>query len=366
MSSAIRILSCLFLLSYSAAVSAQVIRPNFDQGVDSAKALQGLKADGPAAPAFKASDQNVFVYRLDHYPKSSGPCVSIAQKIGQDLARIAGVKVVKSVCSGEDKTGYKISVSYEAPEQLELVSTARGLFPHGGFGGTASLEACKAGLADEAKLFQEATGLEPVAAYCFSDPLPDEKDVWSIRIDSFGHAKLTPDVEPVPLSANPQGWTKEQFTGHIKDKLKEQGVNVRSVVWRPGAGYATLEVGYYASERLDLKFEEPASLFFKEDCAAMKAELDKHLAGRQEPLIHFCGISGSGWSELSWLFKGKPPLKTVKASDKFKSYQDCLAGRDKVIQYYRESMGHDVAGALCSYEVDVIDGSGWQAVLLEP
>ncbi|MFA5141317.1 MAG: hypothetical protein WC728_19025 [Elusimicrobiota bacterium] len=337
-----------------------VCSQDFDRGLAAPRLMQVLKAQ--EVPAFASTGRNVQQAKFEHYPKDAGACVSIAKRIGEDMARVTGVKVLGSVCEGEDETGYKIVVSYEAAEPLNLVSTAKHRLMGSGFGAYKDPAECKAALPGEIEAFKQATGLDPVAAYCFQDPLARD-DAWSIRIDSFGRAKLDPDVQYVLVFTYPQGWTRERFTGKIKSQLEKQGVNVRTVAWRPDSGYATVEVGYYAAERMELKIEEAAKVDSKAQCEAAKAEVDKLLAGRTpEPLIHYCGNTMVGGWELAWLFKGAPSLKTVKASEEFKTYDACMAGRRKVMDYYRESMGHSVAGSVCSHEV--LDYS-WKVILLE-
>lgn len=347
----VQLLSCILL----SLVSAQ----DFDRGMAAPRLLGVLKAQ--EVPAFAPAEQNVQQARFEHYPKE-GACLPIAKRIGEDMARVTGVKVLRSVCEAEDESGYKIVVSYEAAEPLQAVTTAVHRYGGSGFGAYKTPDECKAALPGEIEAFKQATGLEPVASYCFKDPLARD-EAWSIRIDSFGQAQLNPDVRSALVFTYPQGWTKEQFTGHIKSQLHKQGVNVRTVAWRPDSGYATVEVGYYAAERMDLKFEEAAKVNTKAECETQKAEVDRVLAGRSpEPLIHYCGSTMIGGWELAWMFKDAPSVKTVKASEEFKSYSACMAGREKVVAYYRESMGHSVAGSLCSYEV--LD-YGWRVVLLE-
>lgn len=339
---------------------AEPMRPAFDQGVDAGRALRALREDAVfQAPPFKAAEQPVHRYRITHYPKDAGACPSIAAGIGAAVAHATGVRVLASVCEAVDEGGCSIAVSYEAPARLNLVTTEG---TQGGFGAYPAVEACRAALAEEAAAFKAATALEPVLSFCRKDTVSG-KDYWSIRIDAFGQAALKPDTRTVLAFTLPQDVTRQDFLGGIKEKLAAQGVDVRVVSWRGQFGYAEVRVSYYAAGRIALELAEPVKTDSKEQCRAMLAEFEGHLAGLSpEPLSMYCGNSSIGGWEIAWMYQGRPPLKTVKAQEAFKSYASCLAGRAKAAERYRAELGRDVVGALCSREVE---DYAWKAILLE-
>lgn len=355
----IRHISLSLLLSYPACAAAQAVSVDFDALTPAALALEALRAAPPQAPSFQSKDQGVREYILEGYPKGTEPCVAIAARIGADVARAAGVKVVRAYCASEDANGFVIKVAYEASEPIRPVSTlSRG----GGFGTFPGRQECEAALAIESRAFADATGLEPVVSYCLRDTRAD-KDAWSIRIDSFGSPQLKPQTWTVPIFTRPDGVSRAVFLGGIEQKLWAQGVPVRFVVWKPVSGYAELGVSYYAAQRLEFAFNEPAKFDAKAQCQAALVEMSPLLAARTpEPLAFYCGQQMIGGWELAWMFKNAPSLKTAMASDSFKSYADCLAKRAQVAEYYRQSLGHQVVGAICSREVLEF---AWKVILLE-
>ena len=331
-------------------------------GVASAGLIEAVQAVQAPVPTFKSEDLGVREYTLKGYPKGSEACVASAARIGEGVARVAGVEVVRAYCSAENADGYEIKIVYNAPEALRPVTTLSRSGRGEGFGAFDTREACEAALGAESQAFQTATGLEPVVSYCLRDALSD-KGSWSMRIDSFGAAKLKPLTKTVPVFTRPDGVTRSEFLGGIKDKLQAQGVDARFVSWRPVSGYAELSISYYAAATLAFEFDEPAKLDSKAQCEAALAEMRPLLAARSpEPLALYCGQQMIGGWEVAWMFKGAPSLKTVMSSDSFKSYADCMTARARVAEHHSTQLGQRVAGSVCSREVLEY---AWKVILLE-
>ena len=167
----------------------------------------------------------------------------------------------------------------------------------------------------------------------------------------------------VPVFTRPDGMTRAAFLGGIEEKLRAQGVAVRFVSWTPVSGYAELGVSYYAAQRLEFVFAEPGKFDGKAQCQAALAELTPLLVARTpQPLALYCGQQMIGGWEAAWMFKDTPSLKTAMSSESFKTYADCMAGRARVAEHYRQSLGHQVVGSLCSREVLEY---AWKVILLE-
>ncbi|MBI2363070.1 MAG: hypothetical protein HYV15_06780 [Elusimicrobia bacterium] len=331
-------------------------------GLAAAQLVEAVRAVRAPVPVVEPVDQGVREYTLKGYPKGAEPCVASAVRIGEAVARAAGVKVVRAYCSAEDADGYEVKVVYEAAEALRPVTTVSRAGRGEGFGAFDARQDCEAALAAEATAFRAATGLEPVVSYCLRDTLAD-KGSWSMRIDSFGGARLSPLTKTLPVFTRPDGVARSEFLGGIKDRLQAQGVDARFVAWRPVSGYAELSVAYYAAQRIALELTEPAKLDGKAQCQAALAELQPLLAARSPaPLALYCGQQMIGGWEVAWMYKDAPSLKTAMAAESFKSYADCMAARARVAERHRTELGQLVVGAVCSREVLEY---AWKVVLFE-
>lgn len=328
----------------------------------SAQLVEAVRALESPVPPLKAADLGVREYTLKGYPKGAEPCVASAARIGEAFSRVAGAKVVRAYCSAETADGFEIKVVYEGAEALRPVTTVRRTGRGEGFGGFDGRQECEAALEAEARAFRSATGLEPVVSYCLRDTLSD-KGAWSVRVDSFGEPLLRPQSRTLPVFTRPDGVTRAQFLGGIKDRLLAQGVDARFVTWRPSSGYAELSIDYYGAERLSFESGEPAKLDSKAQCQGALDEMEPLLAARSPaPLALYCGQQMLGGWEVAWLFKGAPSLKKVMSADSFRSYGDCMAARARVVEHHRASLGQPVAGSVCSREVLEY---AWKVVLLE-
>ncbi|MBI5596359.1 MAG: hypothetical protein HY928_09760 [Elusimicrobia bacterium] len=331
-------------------------------GLASAQFVEAVRALRAPVPAIVPADLGVREYTLKGYPKGTEPCVASAVRIGEAVARAAGVKVVRAYCSAEDANGYEIKVVYEAAEALRPVTTVNRAGRGEGFGAFDTRQECEAALAAEAAAFEAATGLAPVVSYCLRDDLSD-KGSWSMRIDSFGAARLAPMTKTLPVFTRPDGVGRSEFLGGIKDRLQAQGVDARFVAWRPVSGYAELSIAYYAAQRLAFELSEPAKLDSKAQCQAALAEMQPVLAARTPaPLALYCGQQMIGGWEVAWMYMGAPSIKTVMAAESFKSYADCMAARVRVAEHHRSDLGQHVVGSVCSREVLEY---AWKVILLE-
>lgn len=325
----------------------------------SAQLIDAVRARRAPVPAFEAAELPSREYSLSRYPKSEEPCVEAARRVAAAFAEATGAKVLKSYCVADGADAFGIKVVYESETRLPLVTTLSRTSPDAGFGAFASRAACEAALTEEAGAFRTATGLAPVAAYCLAGG-PSDRRTWSMRLDGFGTPKLSPRNRTVPVFTRPDGMTREEFLGGIKDALVAQGVEARHVGWRPTFGYAEMTVSYYGDRLYGLPLDEPVRVDTQEQCREALAEVRPWAAARTPaPLALYCGQSMTGW-ELAWMFKEAASLKAEAAPDTFKSRADCLKGRAAVAERQRTELGRSVVGTVCSR--DPLE-SGWKAVV---
>lgn len=353
---------------YDARVGQEVVMPRaalsiavvlISSSLASAQLIDAVRSRRAPVPAFAAAELPSREYSLSRYPKTEEPCVEAARRVAAAFAEATGAKVLKSYCVTDGSDSFALKVVYESQAALRPVTTLSRTSPDAGFGAFESRAACEAALAGESAAFRGATGLAPVAAFCLPGG-PSDRRTWSMRLDGFGAPRLSPHSRTLPVFTRPDGMTREQFLGGIKDALVAQGVEARHVAWRPTFGYAELTVSYYGDRRHTLPLDEPVRVDTKEQCREALAEVRPWAAARTPaPLALYCGQSMTGW-ELAWMFKEAASLKAEAAPDSFKSRADCLKGRAAVAERQRTELGRSVIGAVCSR--DPLE-SDWKAVV---
>ncbi len=340
----------LGLGSYSFAAQAA---PSFNVGSILNTARE--RAAQNLLPPVKGADQDVFDHVFRSYPKDRGTCEASAKKIAADFAAATGIETLGAVCMDETDQGFDIAVQYRAASKIKAVSTAqnRGIHPASGW---ESKQECEDALEAESARFTKNTGLKPAAAYCHQERFP-RRDEWTMRIESLGDARLSPQLTGAYVFGKVLGHSRSSFLDAIKAGMVKQGFDVSFVRYRASMAYGEIGVLYYGTERIRMESVEYVKLAEKEQCEEQLG-LARAALGDSGELISYCGaMSITGNFEVSYLFAGTP-RSSLQHYKKYDSYAACMAARVPTLENFR-GQGRSVVGALCGRtERD------WRVVLL--
>lgn len=343
------------VLVLAAASAASAATLEFDRGLPSLPLLRSIK-EAPVPPAAQ-DDAGYFEYELKAYPAEGETCPAAAARLGKEMARITGLKSVDGRCADVSDKGYAITLRYQAPERLNLVSTTRAGSGAYGFPDYASKAECSAAVAGEKERFARNTGLTPLVAYCLAE---EYSSGWTLRVDGFGTADRAPHLDGTLIFGRILDLSEAQFLSAVRGGLARLGADVSVAKVRPSMGYAEVTVLYYAKERNRLETVEAAKVLTRAQCDEQLALAKRAVGSGSNTLLSYCGSTiAMAPFEVDVLTAGGGAAAS-NAYEHYATYEACMAGRSKMEEYYRGQLGAAVVGSLCGVEEGV-----WHAVILK-
>ena len=134
----------------------------------------------------------IHTYKIPRIAAKEQGCQEAEQWIVPKFAQLADATVLNHGCEINPSRSYDLVIEYAKPTAANLVSTYDEYdYVHGLYN---SAEDCTAHYDEDLAIYKQATGLEPLLAYCFLDRGGEDfESAWTMRIDGFGTPKLAPD-----------------------------------------------------------------------------------------------------------------------------------------------------------------------------
>jgi hypothetical protein len=308
-----------------------------------------------------AQGQNIFQYEVPGYPAGDLSCQAEADALAARVQKATGVTIYKQNCVHDYKTSFDLSVAYVADQALPLEST----FDHqqvDSQGTYLTLADCQAGLAAEAKFFQDSTGLTPVTAYCFDDEGAGAKYTYLARVEALGSTKVHAWSDNFLVDGRPLA-RLDEVAQSIQTALNHHGLRVEHVTIDNGIGFYRLGLHYYAAIKLNVDVRKLAVYRSEETCEGQIPVANQLFSSAAvEPMGVFCAEPDLRL-DINLLVVTANPTHAYRAEtapDTYKTFDDCQNDKGRVLDFYRHSLQRDAFGAICDgyseqYRVHVLE-----------
>lgn len=302
-----------------------------------------------AASAFAQTQR--FEYRVNFYPVSSEQCPDAARSVGEKFSQMTGLTVLQTSCQSRVIRTLDLVIAYEAETPVKVVSTFDEYGHEQGFYPT--LASCTANFQTEMQKFQEYTGLPVLAAYCYtlSEIRGDYENPYVLRIESVGVPRLKPinferTIYAKPLEPGPQ------IAERIRQASAAKGFTWPRVLVDYSGSLNRVMLRYYGARPKPIAFLQYTAYETPEECYARIPEVKSVLtAANAEPMTMFCAQKEFWGSTLLYtLAYVQGTYDDKKQDNNYGTMAACDVDKSRVMGWYRESQGLDVAGAVCSYE----------------
>lgn len=302
-----------------------------------------------SATAHTAFGENEFFHlRFMRHPFTPGQCSASAQRLGQRFSEVTGLRVTSSKCLATSRHGADMEVTYTADRPVQFTSTydSEAVNPQGFY---ATRDACLADLDQKVQQFRRATALEPIAAYCMQDRADNASTMpFLINITAAGQPEKDYHVISMPMIYGPDA--ADEFVAQVKSHLQGRpGLELAFVgLTRDQFGSIHLLVAYYAD--FVFRMQEIRQIIFT-DVNACRAEipfLEAGLAAYGASLIaSTCQFDLYESVMLRSFYAPGPRITLEDSHQDFATYQDCVAGRQGVLEFLRTELGWDVSAVIC-------------------
>jgi hypothetical protein len=303
-----------------------------------------------AALMASAARAEVHSYTLPRIAATAEQCQQVEGWVVERFARLAEAKVLNHGCERNPSRTFDLVIEYAKPVQAKLVST----FDEHAYVNALYEKAddCVADRDAAAATFQAATGIEPLIAYCIQERRDPEVDNgWTMRVDGFGAAKLSPQHLARDFYNGING-DVSALEATLKSTLEAYGASHVKTRIRAGANRAIVHGMYYASKRLPIMQYSEAQFKNMETCQKNRQEmLDVFTAAGGQSLIFFCG--GSSYMSKVFMYTAgvvMQPLATEVTSVKYDTMEACEAKRADTETAWRDGLEKNVVGSVCAIE----------------
>jgi hypothetical protein len=302
-----------------------------------------------------AQAAGIYNYEVGSLPSSLGSCEAAKNYVSGRFATVTGLTPTRVECDAavDPLLGivnhYYVNVFYRAERRLRLVSI--GTEGVGGGGGEVlgtyhEQSQCQADLSRQIELFERATHLTTVVAYCYmirelvAHP-------WEVRLDAFG----TPAAYPQHYSAlvsKTAPPASRALVQSIRERLEAAGAVVRAVEFDyvdPEGAY--FSVDYYSYQPLNFRRWDdylPDQRICEYERSALAAIFARD---HYEPLASFCAVRGIlDWS-LIVISSGDWPYETEMLPYTFATLAECHAAIPQALADFEDLEGMVAHGGYC-------------------
>jgi hypothetical protein len=303
-----------------------------------------------ASPAFA----EIHTYRLPRIASTEQNCQASEQWIVPKFAQLAEATVLNHGCEVNPSRTFDLVIEYAKPTLANLVSTYDEFdYVHGLYN---SAEDCTAHYDEDLATFKQATGLEPLLAYCFLDRGGEDfESVWTMRIDGFGTPKLTPDHLAKDFYHGMNG-DPAAFEGTLKTTLAAYGAQHVKVKIKTSENRTTMHAFYYSDKRLPLVQYGEGQFRTLQACENNRSVMQEVFSRADgQSVIFFCG--GSNYTSTVYLYAAgivMQPLATDLTSVKYSTFEACEAKRRETESNWRDGLQKNVVGSVCAIEDNLI------------
>jgi hypothetical protein len=314
-----------------------------------------------SALSFAETSSARFLYQLYDFPKVNSNCHLEAKGLAQRFTATTGVAATGE-CKAIKEQSYDIFIYYSADQELPRVSTYPEMFLQNRIHIFPTEASCKERLVSEVDYFKSVTGLEPWTSFCAINETYYGVKTWALRIDAFG----TPDIKPFWAEAfmlgSVDGMTETAAEEMIGANFRKTGTDVRLVHFRNDAkGMRQFSMLYYNSKSLNIEIQVLASTLDSRSQCQTELSLVAEQIPDVLPHTVFCADNQYVRSfEVVGIVDVASWFKPRLSVESFVNYEACTAGRDALVDMYRNTVGLDLAVGLCTKT----DGA-WRLNLLE-
>ncbi len=323
-------------------------------------------------------------YTLSGFPKAAGGCQTTADHVGQNFSAAFEVKVVATRCIRQTASSADIELRYVTEKPLDLVGSDPWPLHR-------THEACRRTLEQEEKLFRDVTGLQPGISYCAerSETKMSSEDSFDPRFSVIFLSRGTPQKELRSLSYRIDDGGipgRKVLAERILAQAKLAGLPVFDValdappelrnydtdIWvrillPPGWSTEGIKrrwflvktdlVGPAAPTQGDSRPYKMPSL---KDCEQQRAEAERTFSSSfSNRVVWFCAWNYSDFYASLYHLRIKPGAETFESIvpgddgepfvNQYRTHGECEREKPQIVEYYRQKLGKEVVGGLCSF-----------------
>lgn len=315
---------------------------------------------------------SLYVHKIESYPSEGTDCQSLAKQVGQEFVRSAGVKFYAASGSPVDDFSCHLEVGYVSEDAVVVRSSVddRSFSSEPYQSAYFTQAQCERALEYESERFEQATGLKPWLAYCFSEGSLVRKLKYVAYVEGLGASKALLFKNSRRINIAPQrGW--EEFARSIYQSLSESSDYIPVTVRLNSAmtvSMRELSLRYYTNERhwiqdIEVSIDSDGVL-----CEQQVAEVSEFMkATQQRHLISYCGSYNKSDHRLVSLYLVDNILAAVgpKLTADVRTFSmsaECLTAKSEVVEFYRTELSRPVLGGVCGRSAD---GQSYRVYLFE-
>lgn len=292
----------------------------------------------------------VHSYTIPRIGATKEQCEKVESWVVSRFANLAEASVLTHGCEFNPHRTYDLVIEYSRSVAAKLVTTYDEYAYVNALYDTA--EDCAAHYDEDMATFKEATGIEPLIAYCIHDRRDPEADNgWTMRIDGFGKPKLSPRHLARDFFNGINGDVASLKTG-LKTTLDAYGAKYTKVNIKATPNRAIIHAMYYSANKLPIVQYSEGQFKSLEACEKNREEMREVFArAGGETAIFFCG--GSTYTSKIYIYTAglvMQPLATTLTSIKFETMEACEARRDETETAWRDGLEKNVVGSVCAIE----------------
>ncbi|MEI6833750.1 MAG: hypothetical protein WCL28_07135 [bacterium] len=305
---------------------------------------------GLASSSVSVAQPEVHSYTIPRVAATEEQCHQVESWVVEKFARLADARVLTSGCERNPHRTFDLVIEYARSVSANLVTTfddhayANALYD--------TAEVCVANREADMATFKEATGLEPLIAYCIQDRRDHDIDNgWTMRIDGFGKPTLSPQHLSRDFYNNING-DVQSLQEALKSTLESYGAKNVKVKLKASSNHSIVHAMYYASRRLPILQYSEGRFSSLENCERYRGEMAEiYSAAGGQTAIFFCGASS--YSSTVYVYSAgvvMQPLATDLTAVKYSTAEACELKREESEASWRDGLEKNVVGSVCAIE----------------
>lgn len=307
-------------------------------------------------------------YRIGWYSQNEAACEKDSAAIGTKFQTTTGFPILATSCERIFGGKLDVVIQYQADDPITPVSTftefndAQGLY--------ATRQECEANLANEKAIFEEATSLSALIAFCFAprNPSPSNPHPFIMRIDGFGTPKLRPySHSNLIYDASPDS-SPAELTGTLNQAFATNKDIFHPVtLFDQTDGHSRILIKYYAPRRQSILTDLVASFENVKTCKIYLPMIQKLFEEFGIVGAHsFClGERSSRTSPLYLVGSAAGAYTFERVPLTFKNRLQCETALPDLISRYATIYESNLVKGFCSYErAELFNNRGFFAKLL--
>lgn len=292
----------------------------------------------------------IHTYKIPRIGNTEKACQEAESWIVDKFARLAEASVLTHGCELNPSRTFDLVIEYAKPTVANLVTTYEEFdYVHGLY---STAEECMAHYDEDIEIFRSQTGLDPLFALCFKEPLSEDlHDTWIMRIDGFGTPKKLPQHIAKDFYHGING-DVNALAAELKATLESFGAAYTKVKIQSNSTRASIHAMFYAEKSLPIVQYSEGQFSSLQQCEAYRNQMREIFARADgKSAIYFCG--GNQYTSKVYVYTAgivMQPLATELTSVKYSSFAACEAKRAETEATWRNGLQKNVIGSICSIE----------------